>query len=88
MTLTPDTEINETVQATEIQCGPGDGLYIYVPNEYNLPLIIFYKQLTRIKGEFEAKFPNLTIVVSANDIKFTVLTKKQVFTHKLTGNIK
>ena len=37
--------------------------------------------------EFEEKLPGVTIIIGRDDLKFTTITSKQVFSQKLAGNI-
>lgn len=88
MTFTPEIELPKVAnRATVVEVGGDDALYIYVENVFNMPPQKWEKYLARIQVSWQEKFPNLNIIVGAHDFKFTVISKKLVFAHKLAGNI-
>lgn len=72
---------------TKIYLEEEDVLYIYVPNQYQFPPQRFASYMDKVKTEFEEKFPNTIIIVGGSKLKFTIITQKKVFAHKLAGNI-
>jgi len=69
---------------TEVAVGDKDALYIYAPND-GMPPARFGYELKQIHEQFKQVFPDMTIIVGAVDLKFTQITKKQVFKGKLDG---
>jgi len=82
-----DETQTENNRATEIHLEEEDALYIYVPNPNQLPPQRFEGYMGKIKTTFEQKFPNTIIIVGGSRLEFTKITQKNVFAHKLAGNI-
>lgn len=65
-----------------------EAIYIYVPNAHNMPPTKFQKQLDNTLERFKEALPNIIILVGAHDLKFTTISRKQVFKGKLDGQIR
>ena len=82
-----DLEISKVPgKATTIEIEDGGALYIFVP-ENGMPPQRFYDHMQTTKEAFESIFPDLAVIVGRDDLQFTVLTSKQVFSQKLAGNL-
>ena len=83
----PDNKkTNIASSATEITLGEDGALYIYCPRN-QLPPARYQNELDTVQKAFKQAFPNTTIIVSGHDLKFTSITKKQVFKGKLDGSL-
>ena len=82
-----DLEISEVpVKPTSIEIEEGGALYIHMPDN-GMPPQRFYHHMAEVKREFEEMLPGVTIIIGRDDLKFTTITSKQVFSQKLAGNI-
>jgi len=73
--------------ATRIDVDDDSALYIYVPRVENMPPQRFQNELDVVAKKFKEALPDTTVIVSAHDLKFTTITKKQVFKSKLDGTL-
>jgi len=64
-----------------------EAIYIYVPNEH-VPPNKFQKELDNTLERFKEALPNIIVLVGARDLKFTTISRKQVFKGKLDGKLK
>jgi len=83
----PDYKSAQSVCSTHVEVGDNDALYIYVENNMGMPPNKFLQYLDRIKERFVEAIPGTTIIVGPHDLKFTTITKKQVFKGKLDGSL-
>lgn len=72
--------------ATHVGLDDEDSIYIYVPSN-GMPPNKFHKYIGRIAEDFREAFPNRTIIVGAEDLKFTTIGRKQMFKSKLDGTL-
>ena len=74
------------VLATEICVDADDAIYIYVPNE-GMPPNKFHEYTKRLAQDFKEAMPGITVIAGPHDLKFTKISRKQVFKGKLDGTI-
>jgi len=74
-------------KSTSVILEDGCALYIYVPDDYGMPPNKMRQYMERVKAMFEEKLPGITVIVGRDDLHFTTITGKQVFSQKLAGNI-
>lgn len=84
---TPTPTAEHTSIATQIEVDDDSALYIYVPRPDGWPPAKFQMQLDLVAKNFKEALPDTTVIVSAHDLKFTTITKKQVFKGKLDGSL-
>jgi len=72
---------------THVEMSDNDALYIYVENTTGMPPNKFLQYLERVKERFVEAIPDTTIIVGPHDLKFTTITKKQVFKGRLDGTL-
>ena len=88
----PDKKLQKAIENIKLSHSlviNGEGaLVIYVPNTNQYPPQRWHKYVESVRETFEAIFPDITIVASEYKMEFTTITKKQVFSEKLAGNIK
>ena len=77
---------NKSFSAQAIEIGEDGALYVYVPRD-NMPPAIFQRELDQVQEKFKEAFPNTTVIVGAHDLKFTAISRKQVFKSKLDGSL-
>ena len=79
--------LDEIKAATSIEVEDSGALVIYVPNDSNYPPGKWKAHMDGVKKRFTEIFPDTNIVVTSYQMSFTTITKKQVFSQKLAGNI-
>ena len=72
---------------THVELDDSDALYIFVPQRGNMPPTKHQQYCQRMADEFRTAFPGRTIIVGGDDLKFTTISKKQVFKGKLDGSL-
>ncbi len=87
----PDKRLQRALEeiklATAIEIDSEGALVIYMPNTECFPPQKWKKHLEGTKKIFKEIFPDIPIIISSYEMKFTTITKKQVFSDKLAGNI-
>lgn len=63
-----------------------EAIYICVPNP-GMPPSKFQRELDETERRFKELLPHITVIVGAHDLKFTTISKKQVFKGKLNGQL-
>ena len=79
--------LDEIKSATSIEVEDDGALVIYLPNEANYPRQKWMDHMDSTQKRFKDIFPDTNIVVTSYQMNFTTITKKQVFSEKLAGNI-
>ena len=77
----------QPVLATHVGLDDDDAIYIYVPNEHNMPPNKHMQYVERVREGFEIAFPERTIIAGPSDLKFTTIGRKQMFKGKLDGTL-
>ncbi len=79
--------LKEIQSATSIEVDTTGALIIYMANESKYPPGKWAAHMGSVKDAFKEIFPDIKILVTGYKMEFTTITKKQVFSEKLTGNI-
>jgi len=64
-----------------------EAIYVYVPNTHKMPPMKFQKELDNAQTRLTALLPDIIVIVGGHDLKFTTISKKQVFKGKLDGQL-
>lgn len=85
--VTPNKSIKlPATEHTNVEIDNDNVLYIYV-RDWNAPPSVTRKMLDRIRKDFKDALPDTKIIIGINDLQFSIITKKQAFKGKLSGEI-
>lgn len=85
--VTPNKSIKlPATEHTNVEINNDNVLYIYV-RDWKGPPSVTRKLLNNICKDFKAALPNTKIIIGTNDLQFSIITKKQAFKGKLSGEI-
>ena len=67
--------------------GDTEAIYVYVPNTHKMPPNRFQGELDKAQERLTKLLPDIIVIVGAHDLKFTTISKKQVFKGRLDGQL-